>query len=72
VLLVNVLVPRRWEGEVNDALAAAAGRHPNAILVDWRSVVTAESGLTDSDGFHLTPAGAERYADAIVAAIPRG
>jgi peptidoglycan/LPS O-acetylase OafA/YrhL len=72
VLLVNVLVPRRWEGEVNDALAAAAGRHPNAVLVDWRSVVTAEPGLTGSDGFHLTPAGAERYADTIVAAIPRG
>jgi peptidoglycan/LPS O-acetylase OafA/YrhL len=72
VLLVNVLVPRRWEGEVNDALAAAAGRHPNAVLVDWRSVVTAEPGLTESDGFHLTAIGAERYADTIVAAIPRG
>ena len=72
VLLVNVLVPRRWEGEVNDALAAAAGRHPNAVLVDWRSVVTAEPGLTESDGFHLTATGAERYADTIVAAIPRG
>ncbi|MBN2622151.1 MAG: acyltransferase, partial [Acidimicrobiales bacterium] len=44
VLLVNVLVPRRWEGEVNDQLAAAAGRHPNAVYLDWRSLVTAEPG----------------------------
>ncbi|HEX6422119.1 MAG TPA: acyltransferase family protein, partial [Acidimicrobiales bacterium] len=65
VLLVNVSVPRRWEAEVNEALAAAAGRHPNAVLVDWRSLVTSEPGLTRDDGFHLTAAGAERYADLI-------
>ena len=45
VLLVNVLVPRRWEGEVNDQLAAAAARHPNAVLVDWRSLVTQRAGV---------------------------
>lgn len=70
VLLVNVLVPRRWEGEVNDQLAAAAGRHPNAVLVDWRSLVTSESGLTRDDGFHLTANGAERYADLVVGQVP--
>jgi peptidoglycan/LPS O-acetylase OafA/YrhL len=70
VLLVNVLVPRRWEGEVNDQLAAAAARHPNAVLLDWRALVTAESGLTRDDGFHLTPNGAERYADLVVGQVP--
>ncbi len=71
VLLVNVLVPRRWEGEVNDQLAAAAARHSNAVLVDWRSLVTSESGLTRDDGFHLTASGAERYADLVVGQVPR-
>ena len=71
VLLVNVLVPRRWEGEVNDQLAAAAARHPNAQLIDWRSLVTSEPGLTRDDGFHLTPNGAERYADLVVGQVPR-
>ncbi len=71
VLLVNVLVPRRWEGEVNDALAAAAARHPNAVLVDWRALVTSEPGLTREDGYHLTAAGAERYADLVVGQVPR-
>ena len=71
VLLVTVLVPRRWEGEVNDQLVAAAGRHPNAMLVDWRSLVTSEPGLTRDDGFHLTANGAERYADLVVGRVPR-
>jgi peptidoglycan/LPS O-acetylase OafA/YrhL len=71
VLLVNVLVPRRWEGEVNDQLAAAAARHPNAVLVDWRTLATSEGGLTREDGYHLTAHGAERYADLVVGQVPR-
>ena len=70
VLVVNVLVPRRWEGEVNDQLAGAVARHPNAVLVDWRSLVTSEAGLTRDDGYHLTAAGAERYADLVVGQVP--
>ena len=71
VLLVNVFVPRRWEGEVNDQLAAAAGRHPNARLIDWRSLAGSESGLLrDDDGFHLTPNGAERFTDLVVGQVP--
>jgi peptidoglycan/LPS O-acetylase OafA/YrhL len=72
VLLVNVLVPRRWEGEVNDQLAAAASRHPNAVLVDWRTLATSEGGLTREDGYHLTAQGAERYTDLVVGQVPRG
>lgn len=70
VLLVNVLVPRRWEGEVNDQLAAAVARHANARLVDWRSLAGSEAGLIRDDGFHVTPNGAERYTDLIVGQIP--
>jgi hypothetical protein len=65
-----VIVPRRWESEVNDQLAAATARHPNAVLVDWRSLVAAEAGLTRHDGFHLTANGAERYADLVVGQVP--
>jgi hypothetical protein len=72
VMLINVEVPRRWEGEVNDQLVAARDRHPGTILVDWRAVATTEPGLTGGDGYHLTPAGAERYADEIVANLPAG
>jgi hypothetical protein len=65
VLLVNVKVPRRWEAEVNDRIAAAAERHPNVTVVDWRTVSESQDGLLWHDGHHLTPAGAERYADLI-------
>jgi len=65
LLLVNVKVPRRWEAEVNDRIAAAAERHPNVEVLDWRTVSESEDGLLWHDGHHLTPAGAERYADLI-------
>ena len=71
VLLVNVMVPRRWEGEVNDQLVQAVARHPNAVLIDWWTLVTTEPGLTREDGYHLTQAGAERYTDLVVGQIPR-
>ncbi len=71
VLLVNIMVPRQWEGEVNDQLAQAVARHPNAVLIDWWSLVTSEPDLTRGDGYHLTPAGAERYTDLVVGQIPR-
>jgi peptidoglycan/LPS O-acetylase OafA/YrhL len=64
-LFVNVKVPRRWEAEVNDRLAAAAERYPNVDVVDWRTVSESQEGLLWHDGHHLTPAGAERYADLI-------
>ncbi len=70
VLLVNVMVPRRWEGDVNNELEAAVARHPNARLVDWWSLVTSEGGLTREDGYHLTAAGAERFTDLVVGQIP--
>jgi peptidoglycan/LPS O-acetylase OafA/YrhL len=70
VMLVNVMVPRRWEGDVNKQLEAAVARHPNARLVDWWSLVTSESGLTREDGYHLTAAGAERFTDLVVGQIP--
>jgi peptidoglycan/LPS O-acetylase OafA/YrhL len=69
VVLVTVFVPRRWEGEVNDALRAAAARHPNAVLADWRAVAVGEPGLLSEDGYHLNPQGAQRYADVVTDAI---
>ncbi|HLT68845.1 MAG TPA: acyltransferase family protein [Acidimicrobiales bacterium] len=71
VLLVTVAVPRRWEGEVNRQLAAAADRHPNVVLLDWRGLATTEPGLTREDGYHLTAAGAQRYADLVVGQVPQ-
>ena len=69
VVLVNVFVPRRWEGEVNDALNAAVARHPNARVADWRSVPASTPGLLAGDGYHLNTDGAQRYAEVVTAAV---
>lgn len=69
LLLVNVKVPRRWEGEVNDRLISAIRRHRKITLVDWRQVADAEPGLLTRDGYHLTPTGVQRYSDVVAAAV---
>jgi hypothetical protein len=35
VVIVNVKVPRPWEGPNNAMPAAGVARWPNAVLVDW-------------------------------------
>ena len=65
VLLVNAKVARPWEGLVNQRLAAAAERHPNAVLVDWHSLATAHPEWFAADGAHLRPDGARAFAELI-------
>jgi len=69
VLVVNVTIP---EGHSyvpnNEVLADGVRRYPNkAVLVDW---YTASYGHPEYfwDGLHLTPQGAQAYADTIAAA----
>ena len=69
VLVVNTTIP---EGHSyvpnNDVLADGVRRYPNkAVLVDWYS---ASYGHPEYfwDGLHLTPQGAQAYADTIAAA----
>jgi peptidoglycan/LPS O-acetylase OafA/YrhL len=71
VLLLNVKVPRRWEGEVNDRIVAAAQRHRRVTVVDWRKVADAEPGLLSRDGYHLTPIGQQRYSEVVAAAVTK-
>jgi N-formylglutamate amidohydrolase len=65
VLLVNAKVARPWEGLVNQRLAAAAARHPNAALVDWHSLASAHPEWFAADGAHLRPDGARAFAELI-------
>lgn len=65
VLLVNAKVERPWQGLVNQRLAAAADRYPNAVLVDWQGLSSSRPEWFAPDGAHLTPAGARAFADLI-------
>ena len=71
VYLVNVEVPRSWEGEVNDQLAEAVGEWPEATLLDWYGVAADDGDLT-YDGIHLTPAGQRAYGELIAGALSSG
>ena len=62
VLVVNVRVPRDWEGPVNAALAAGVRRWSNATLVDWYGHSAGRTAWFGSDGIHLTGEGARAYA----------
>lgn len=65
VLLVNAKVERPWQDLVNERLAAAAGRHDNAVLVDWHATAEQHPEWFAEDGAHLRPEGARALAQLI-------
>jgi hypothetical protein len=69
VVLINVQVPRRWEGQVNDVLARGVAEHPNAVLVDWHSASSGRPDLFWDDVTHLRPEGAAVYAELVREAV---
>ena len=70
VYLVNVDVPRSWQGEVNSALGEAARNWGQAELVDWHSI--ASSKRVTTDGVHLTADGITLYSRLIARAVRNG
>jgi lysophospholipase L1-like esterase len=72
VLFVNVRVSARWQDAVNQTLAEAVGRHPNARLVDWHGASAGHPEWFQSDGTHfrtVSGPGANAYADLIAGAV---
>jgi len=61
LVVVNVKVPRPWEGPNNDTLAAAVRGRPGAVLLDWHALGEAHPEAFGDDGVHLTPAGLRLY-----------
>jgi peptidoglycan/LPS O-acetylase OafA/YrhL len=68
VYLVNVEVPRSWQGEVNSALSEAARNWGQARLVDWHAIAASHGGIT-TDGIHLTSRGIELYSRLIASSV---
>jgi peptidoglycan/LPS O-acetylase OafA/YrhL/lysophospholipase L1-like esterase len=63
VVLINAKVPRTWEQEVNDTLAAGAAKYrSNTTLLDWHGYGDAHPEFFYDDGIHLTPTGRDAYA----------
>jgi peptidoglycan/LPS O-acetylase OafA/YrhL len=68
VFLVNVEVPRSWQGEVNTALSEAADNWGQAELVDWHAVASSHGGIT-TDGIHLTEKGIDLYSRLVASSV---
>lgn len=69
VAVVNVKVPRAWEGANNEAIAQVVPNYPNAVVVDWHGASASYPSIFYSDGIHLQPEGATYYAQVIAAAL---
>jgi lysophospholipase L1-like esterase len=69
VVVVNLKVPRTWEGANNAMLAEAVKRYTNAVLVDWHGASRNRPELFWKDGLHLRPNGAKVYAALLAQAV---
>ncbi len=69
VIVINVRVPRPWEGPNNHVIGQNVWNYPNAMLVDWHVAATNNPGYLYADGVHLNPAGQQAYTQLIVDAM---
>jgi hypothetical protein len=71
VFLVNLKVPRKWENLNNSLMKKCAqGFSASRVQVlDWNSISQSKKSYLYSDGMHLTPAGAQRFARMVASAI---
>ncbi|HWC11580.1 MAG TPA: acyltransferase family protein, partial [Acidimicrobiales bacterium] len=66
VIVVNVRVPRPWEGPNNEVLADGVKRTPNAVLADWNGASSSHPEVFADDGVHFAPAGERLFVELIV------
>jgi len=60
---------RDYYPAANQAVREAAAAYPNVTVLDWNAATAGSSGLTSSDGLHLTGAGAAAMTDLVTAAV---
>ncbi len=72
VVIINAKVPRAWEGQVNDTLAAGVKKYKNAVLLDWHGYASQHPEFFYDDGVHLRPDGAAAYAQFVAQALGPG
>lgn len=68
VVVLNVRVPKSWEGQSNAAINGGTTRFPAMRLADWYGA-SAEPGAVGHDGVHPSRSGARIYSDIVVRAL---
>ncbi|CAB4979877.1 unannotated protein [freshwater metagenome] len=60
---------RDYYPAANQALREVAAGHPNVTVLDWNAATAGSTGLTSSDGLHLTGSGAAAMTDLVFGAV---
>jgi hypothetical protein len=71
VYVLTIQVPRRWEGQVNDAIAAGLERWPEVKMIDYYSFGKAHPEYYNEDGVHMNITGQRAYAAFLKGEIER-
>jgi peptidoglycan/LPS O-acetylase OafA/YrhL len=69
IVLVNTRVPRPWQQQVNETIAAVAQAYPQATVVNWYADSATHPTYFYPDGVHLDPPGAKYYASLLARAV---
>jgi hypothetical protein len=69
VYVLTIAVPRRWEGQVNDAITSGLERWPDVKAIDYYTFGKEHPEYYVEDGVHLTVTGQKAYAAMIRRAI---
>ncbi|TCW34607.1 peptidoglycan-N-acetylmuramate O-acetyltransferase [Thermohydrogenium kirishiense] len=69
IILVNVRVPRPWEGVVNKTLNKVSSEYPHTTLIDWYKASYGHDSFFSPDAVHLEPSGAKYFASLIAKTI---
>ncbi len=72
VYWITIREVRPYYAPANQVLRDAAARHPNLTIVDWHAASAGRTGLTASDGLHLSPSGASELASLVAGAVTTG
>jgi peptidoglycan/LPS O-acetylase OafA/YrhL len=65
VYVLTIYVPRRWENQVNDAIASGLERWPNVKSIDYSTFGRDHPDYYVEDGVHMTITGQKAYAGMI-------
>jgi peptidoglycan/LPS O-acetylase OafA/YrhL/lysophospholipase L1-like esterase len=69
VYVLSIYVPRRWESQVNDAIASGVERWPDVKVIDYYSFGKEHPEYYVEDGVHMTITGQKAYAAMVKRAI---
>lgn len=71
VVFVNTRSPQPWVESTNQAIANAAKRYKNVLVIDWYGHSANRNDLFDGDGTHLSTTGVTEYLKLIHDAVKK-